>query len=717
MTSAILQGHPQGGARRPETLLHFGIGRRLPLTLQTESAECGLACLAMIAGYHGHETDLNRLRRRFRVSCHGATLKTLMDIAARLHFSPRALRLEPEQVRQLQLPCILHWDMNHFVVLKSVRGKRFTIHDPAMGRRVLNTEEFDQHFTGVALELLPTGEFRPLNETRKLTASHFWSGISGLASHIAKIGVLSLLLQLFAIASPFYLQTVVDDVILRGDHNLLLALALGFGLLLLIQTATTALRSQVILYLSSLLNMQMAANLFRHLIRLPMDYFSSRHMGDIVSRFASLTQVRELLTTGLVAAIVDGLMGLLTLVAMFFYDTRLTLIVLVVVLLYVALRLLLFRPLQRLTEEQIAAQARHDSHFMETVRAIQTIKLQQGEEDRQGEWQNCLARTINKQIRIVRWNISYDAINQLLFGLGNLLVVYFAARAVMDNAISVGMLFAFMSYKSRFVESMDALIAKLLEFKMLGLHLDRLSDIVFTIPEAGEDPPILHSLSSSDTLSLLGKIEVHGLSYRYGEADNYIFRNLSFTIHPGETVAIVGPSGCGKTTLLKCLMGLLEPTEGEVLIDDIPLRHMRDYRRQIAGVMQDDQLLSGSIADNIAFFDPKPDRQRILQCAEFSSIHEEILRMPMQYNTMIGDMGSSLSGGQKQRVILARALYCAPRILFMDEATSHLDMENEKEINRGLNALKITRIVVAHRPATIQTANQVINLSGQTTKA
>lgn len=703
--------HSTASQSRPEQLLRFVTGRRLPVIQQTEAAECGLVCLAMIAGYHGYDTDLVALRRRFSISNHGTNLKTLMDMAGRLNLAGRALRLESVHLGELQLPCVLHWDMNHFVVLKSVQRTKVIIHDPAMGERVLTREEFDRHFTGVALELMPTDGFQAGEECQRLKLRHFWSRITGLKRSMVQVLLLSLLLQTFAVVMPVYMQTVVDDVILRGDENLLLVLAIGFGLLVLIQIGTSALRQWVILHISSLLNMQMAANLFRHLIRLPMSYFSNRHMGDVVSRFGSLNQVRELLASGLVAALVDGIMALVTLTVMFLYDVQLTLIVLLFVVLYAVLRLLLFRPFRLLNEEKIVAQAKHDSHFMESVRAIQMVKMFQCENDRQGQWQNCLADSINKDIRIMRWRIGYDTINRLLFGLENLLVIYFAAIAVMGNLFTVGMLYAFVSYKSRFVESMDALIAKWIEIKMLGLHLDRLSDIVFTKIEKLDQDDSFAVGGSKAVQPLAGRIEVRNLGFRYGEAEAPAFENLSFSIEAGETVAIVGPSGCGKTTLLKCLMGLLEPAEGEVLVDGKPLGQVPEYRSQIAGVMQDDQLLSGTIADNIACFEPQPDRKRIVYCAQMACMHEEILAMPMQYNTLVGDMGTSLSGGQKQRIVLARALYRAPRILFMDEATSHLDVENESLVNNHIKQLAITRVLVAHRPETVESVGKQIDLA------
>lgn len=704
-------GSPSGStaaqiAARPDRLLNFGGARRVPMIHQVEAAECGLACLAMIASFHGYETDLAHLRQRFRVSNHGTNLKSLMDMAARLNLAGRALRLESHSVGALQLPCILHWDLHHFVVLKSVAHRKAIIHDPGSGERVLTKEEFDKHFTGVALELIPTSEFEPADTKRQLGLRHFWSHARGLKRSLLQILALSLVLQAFAIVSPFYMQTVVDDVILRSDHNLLVVLAIGFGLLLLIETGTQVLRQWVMLYLSSRLNIQMAANLFHHLIRLPMSYFSTRHMGDVVSRFGSLQNVRELLTNSLIAAVVDGLMAVLTLTVMFFYSVELTLLVLIVVLLYALLRLSLYRPVRLLTEEQIIAQARHDSYFMESVRAIQTIKLFQRENDRQSQWQNRLAESINSGIRITRWNMGYDTMNALLFGVENLLVIYFAASAVMGNMFSIGMLYAFVSYKTRFVSAMDTLIAKWVELKMLGLHLDRLSDVVFT--EREDQPETLFDRSRAQALA--GKVEVRNLSFQYGEIESPVFRNLSFVIEPGETVAIIGPSGCGKSTLLKCLMGLLQPTEGEVLIDDTPINKVPEYRSQIAAVMQDDQLLAGTIADNIACFESSMDFDRVVQCARMACIHDEIGRMPMQYNTLVGDMGSSLSGGQKQRIVLARALYRGPRILFMDEATSHLDLANELLVNSHINRLAITRVIVAHRPETVESAGRQISL-------
>ncbi|WNO07794.1 peptidase domain-containing ABC transporter [Teredinibacter sp. KSP-S5-2] len=706
--------------RQPESLLNFKLSKRVPTVLQAECTECGLACLAMVAGYHGYDVDMIALRRRFSVSSHGTSMRQIISMAGRLQLSSRLLRLEVEEIQHLQLPSILHWDMNHFVVLTKVKKNSVVINDPASGERVLTKEQFSQSFTGIALELSPTDAFEKKKDKTELKISHFWTRIVGLKRSLLQLFVLSLLLQLFAIITPFYMQTAIDDIVFRKDTNLLLVLAFGFFLLLMIQVATSTLREVIILKLSTRLSMQMSSNLFRHLIRLPLDYFSRRHMGDVVSRFSSLASIRDLLTTSLISAMVDGFMVIITLSAMFFYSVKLTGIVLIIVCVYGAIRWGLYRPFRLLSEEFLVSEAKESSHFMESVRAIQTIKLFQGENLRQNEWQNRLADSINKNIRISQWTIGYNTINGVLFGLENILIVYFAAIAVMENSISVGMLFAFVAYKTHFIASADNLITKWIELKMLGLHLDRLSDITFTQAEDVDsylDKEL--SLDQNDDLvakvstALEGSIEVKNLSFRYSESSPFLFENLNFVIEKGESVVITGPSGCGKTTLLKIMMGLLQPTSGTVLIDDIDVTKSRRYRSQIASVMQDDDLLSGSIADNISCFSASADMNKVMEFADMACIHNEIMHMTMQYNTLVGDMGSSLSGGQKQRVILARALYRTPRILFMDEATSHLDVNNEIAINNNIKNLNITRVMVAHRMETVNSAGREIALAAE----
>ena len=693
-----------------QSLLNFGGRHRLPLVLQTEATECGLACLAMVAGYHGHRIDLNTLRRRYPVSLKGVTLKALMALASHLKFACRPLRFDLHHLRDLRLPAIVHWDMNHFVVLKAVTAKTIVVHDPAFGERSYPLADASRHLTGIALELTPTEGFAPQDEAARLPLSAFWGQLRGGAQALAQIFFLSLILQVLVIASPFYMQIAVDEVISKGDVDLLLVLAFGFGGLAAISVAATALRSFILLILENTLSLQMVAKLFRHLVRLPLAYFEKRHIGDILSRFSSTQPIRNLLAEGLIAAFIDGVMAVATLVMIFVYSAKLAAVVLVALALYAALRVGLYRALRRQNEELIRAKAKEQSTFIETVRAMQSLKLFSRESESEGQWLNRYADTVNANVRLGRLNIGFKTVNDVLFGVENIVTVYLGARLALDNSLTVGMLFAFMSYKRHFIDKGVQLIEKALEFRILDLHLERLADIALSSPEPGHDRPPLAYARPID-----GRIELRNVSYRYAETEPFILDNLNLTIEPGEFVVISGPSGTGKTTLAKVMLGLLEPTGGEVAIDGTPLSTLgsQAYREHVAAVMQDDHLVSGSIADNICFFDPAFDMEWMIECARRAHIHDDIMAMPMTYNSLIGDMGSSLSGGQKQRVLLARALYRRPKILFLDEGTAHLDVEMERRINDTLRQLKITRVAIAHRPETIKAADRVFSLGNK----
>lgn len=685
--------------------LEFWSRKSLPVIIQSEAAECGLASLAMVAGYHGYHTDLTRLRQRFSISIEGCTLLDIMHFAEKLHLTSRPLRIELEDLDALQTPAILHWDMNHFVVLKKANEKRIVIHDPAGGEKTFTMEEASKHFTGVALELTPTKEFEKKEQKASLRFSDFWSRITGLKRSLLLIFMLSILLQVFTLATPYYIQLVIDDVILTGDTSLLTVLAVGFFLVLLFEIATNALRGFTLLHFGNQMNIQLGANLFHHLVRLPIAYFEKRHMGDVVSRFGSLQQVKQLLTTGVIEAIIDGLMAIITLAMIFFYSPMLSVVVLVAVITYAIIRIAMYKPFRNISEQEIMARAEENSNFMETVRGIQTIKLFGSEVKREGQWQNRYASAINHNIRLGNFKIGYDAINRALFGIENIIVVYLAAHLVIAGGFSTGMLFAFMSYKRQFMDKTANLIEKLIEFKMLGLHFDRIADIALTDKE--ELQPDQYR-----KLNIEGKVEVKNLSFAYSDATPNVIEKLNLTINAGESVAITGPSGCGKSTLLKLMLGLNKPSSGEILVDGISLNQIgaRQYRQQIAAVMQDDELLSGTVADNIAFFDTPVNMEKVVHCAQLAAIHDDISEMPMGYDSLIGDMGSSLSGGQKQRIILARALYKDPKILFMDEATSHLDTGLEEDINEAVSRLKITRVIIAHRKETIASADREIKL-------
>jgi ATP-binding cassette subfamily B protein RaxB len=686
--------------------LNFFARRTAPVVLQTEAAECGLACLAMVAAFHGHRSDLASLRSRFPISQKGATLAHLVQIAQRLNLAARALKLELAEIDQLSLPAVLHWDFSHFVVLTRVRGDKAVIHDPARGRCVMPRRELSRHFTGVALELTPTQEFEPRVEKQRLGLSRLIGRLPGAGSALAQILALAAVLEVFGIVAPFFMQAVVDHALVGEDRDLLTVLATGFLLLALVQVGVGALRSWAALVLATRLNLTLVTRLFRQLLRLPISYFERRHLGDIVSRFESLSVIQRTLTTGSIEAVLDGAMALAILIVMVCYSGVLAFVVLGAAAAYCVVRVASYRPLRQASEEHIVRLARQQSSFLETVRGVQSVKLFNRQQQRGAAYQNLLVEQFNAGVRVQRLQVVYRALNGALFGAENVAVIWLGALLVLDGGFSVGMLFAFVAYKQQFITRINALVEKSIEFRMLGLHTERVADVALAVPERdrpGEaEPP-------ADTT-----IELRNVSFRYADLEQPVLQDVNLRIEAGESVAIVGHSGCGKTTLAKIILGLLEPTTGEVLIGGVSLQRlgMAAHRERVGAVMQEDQLFGGSIADNIAFFDPEPDHQRIERCARLAAIHDEIVAMPMGYSTLVGDMGTVLSGGQKQRILLARSLYKEPRILVLDEATSHLDVLRERQVNHAVQQLQLTRIIIAHRPETIAACERVVDLGG-----
>jgi ATP-binding cassette subfamily B protein RaxB len=686
--------------------LKLGFGRnRVPLLLQTEAAECGLASLAMVAAYHGLHTDMPTLRQQFPLSLKGATMVDLTRIAGQMQLNPRALRAEMEHLPQLQLPCVLHWDLNHFVVLADMRHGKAVIHDPARGVRQMTMEEVSKHFTGVVLELTPAAEFKPRTERQSITLRQLLGRVTGLKRSLVQIFALALALEFFVLLSPFFMQWVVDSVLVTADRDLLLTLGLGFGLLVFVQVATGAIRSWAVLYLSATLNLQWLGNVFAHLMRLPVAWFEKRHTGDVMSRFGAVQQIQQTLTTSFIEVVLDGLLVVLTLAMMWVYSGTLTAIVLGCVAAYALLRWAFFRPLREATEEAIIHDAKKHSHFLESLRGVQSIKLFNRQEDRQARFMNLVVDAMNANIATRKLDLMFGVMHKLVFGLERVAVIWVGALLVLDRSFSVGMLFAFFAYKEQFAQRISGLIDKAVELKMLKLQGERLADIVLSPPETDVLVPTRQDVAA--------RIELRNVGFRYSDSEAPVLKAVSLVIEPGECVAIAGPSGCGKTTLLKLILGIHEPQVGEVRVGGVPLSKLglRTWRDMIGTVMQDDQLFAGSIIDNISFFDANPDVAWVEECARIASVHDDVLAMPMGFHTLIGDMGTSISGGQKQRLLLARALYKRPKILLLDEATSALDVDRERLVNQAVRQLNLTRVIVAHRPDTIASTNRVIVLS------
>lgn len=679
--------------------------KKLPIILQDEMMECGHACIAMISHFWGRRINLLNLRQLYQPSSHGITLRTISDICVALGFKTRAIKIPLESLRLLKKPAILHWNMNHFVVLKQIKKNQAIIHDPAIGIRYCSLTELSQSFTGIALEVETAATFTPSNTPGKFNLFALMQATSGLYRTLAILLIFALCFEVCTLLHPLFLQYVTDHLTPNGDDCQMYSFIFGFLILILIQAYIEYNRHQLALYLSKKLTEGFASNTMQHLLKLPLHFFHSRSQGDLQAKFQSIEQIQKKLSHDFINILLDGCLFILHLSIMFYYSRLLTSIVLVTLLLYSSLRYFSYQGLKKYTVNSIVHHAQVSSFFLETLRAITPIKTFAQENLRFNLWRNRYIDALNADIRIDQYEIFYQIMHQLLFNLEHLFIIGIGAKLVFTQQFSVGMLIAFLAYRLLLINKASSFLHQLFDYRLINIQLQRLSDILLQSPEK-IDPKMAYDGTIQSCLML------DHLSFQYHAMAPTLFSNINLSIEAGEKIVITGPSGCGKSTLLKIMMGLLSPTTGQVMIDHRSLSDfgVGNYRKMIASVMQDDMLLSGSILSNITFFAEEVDLAWVYQVAKLVCIDADIQRLPMGYETLLGELGTTLSGGQKQRLLLARALYKKPLILFLDEATSHLDIEHERQINHALKSLDMTQIMIAHRPETIQMADRVYQL-------
>ncbi|MGY3901075.1 peptidase domain-containing ABC transporter [Aeromonas lusitana] len=680
---------------------------KLPIFFQSELSECGLACIAMIASYHGHKINTASIRKQFNSFSMGAKLRDLMDLASQLYLLPRALRVDLHELGQLKMPCILHWNMNHYVVLADVKKKHIIVHDPAIGKVKVPFSKVSESFTGVALELTKKVSFEEISVENKISFRDILEKLPDIKSPLIQIIFLSFFLEAISIIPPLYMQFIIDGVLLNSDRELLLTIIISSLAILAINVIIQSIRSWAALVLSVKMNLSWMRNIFHHLLSLPIYFFEKRQIGDISSRFSSSISIQQTLTNYFIESLLDGIMALGTLVLMLLYSYKLAIISICSLVGYTFFRLAWYSYLKEITEEQLVISAQENSYFIETLRGIQSIKSYKKTLERESAWFNILINQTNIDVRLARFSIAYKFINTMFFGIAQSMTLWVGASLVIDSLLSIGMYMAFMSYSSQFTGRMSSLIDNIISLKMISLHIDRLSDIVSTEPER---TGICKALPCDKSNIYIEFVNVY---FRYSDDSEWVLNNVSFNINSGEVVAITGPSGCGKSTVIKLLMGFYYPQAGEVLIQGVSTKDIdKDTLRDLFScVMQDDFIFSGSIMDNIAFMDDSPNTVQVVKVAKQACIDTKITSLPMGYNTIVGDIGCPLSGGQKQRIILARALYKNASVFLFDEATSNLDKETEKNISDVICNSGVTTILVAHRDETIRSADRVIDLS------
>ncbi len=684
----------------------IGRPRRLRHIPQHQQSECGLACLAMIADFHGLRMDMTTTRAAIGGGGRGHTLQALMDAAEKLGLSGRPLKLEIEELAQLKTPCILHWNLDHYVVLEKARKQRALIVDPAGERRWWRMAQLDAHFTGVALELAPRADFRSADLRGVLPLKSIARSFDRLARTLAGLTIIALAMQVLSLAAPILSQILIDEVTTSQDSELLRSMLIAMGLLAAIAIPLQLLQGWIGIWLSTSISLQTSRNLTRRLFSLPVRFFRERHVGDVVSRMQSLAPIIQFATGSVVTGIVNLLKVSVAGVAMLIYSPVLMLISLAGMALRTAVVWSVLPTQRRLARDGLVAGAKQSSAMLESLRGSETMKALAGESERLAVWQTHLIDKLNLNVRGARIGMYSGAGLSALSEAEQIAFLGAGVLALFSGQITLGALFAFITLRGRFSAALGALIALFQQAYMLRLHAERLGDIVE------------HEAEPEDGLAvrrLEGSFEAQELGFAYGSNEGFVLRGFSCRIEPGQLVVLTGPSGSGKSTFLKLLAGLETPVEGRLLADgkEVGRLQRRDYRRQLGLVLQGDVLFRGSIAENISFFDPAPDPELIEKAARLAAVDAEIRQFPMGMASQIGDMGSNLSGGQAQRILLARALYRRPKALILDEATSHLDPATEERVVRMLKNLDITVVCAAHRPAILRHADQILDFSAK----
>jgi len=684
--------------------------RRLPFVEASESNECGLACLASVCEYFRGTVGLKEIQQLAVHSGRGETLLELRNLAERLGLTARGVGVELGGLEVLGKPAILHWEMNHFVVLERTTRAGIRIMDPAVGRMEVPWAEVDKSFTGVALELEPSDRWHTASRPpRKASVFDFVGPFSLWRTDVVLILLLSLLLEALVLVAPFQMQLSVDTAVAAGDGRLVWVLGLGFGVVVLIQSAVSLVRAWASTVFGARFGFALRDRFVRALHSKPPGFFLKHHTGDILNRAHSVDAIQTVVTGNLIQAMLDALMSVAMVAVMFLAVPLMAATVLAFGLLNIGVTTFLRQSALESSRRALRAGANADSAFLENTRAARAIRLFGKESVRTSVWRNKYVTLTNLNLGVSRLTMFSGQIAELTGTLGNVALISLGTWLVLDGRITLGTLMMFFAFKTFFVERLNSFVNYLMELRRVQTHAERIDTVL------GERRPADEELASAPFAVAPGegvRIEVRDVWFRYGNDAPWILQGVNLVVEPGESVAITGPSGSGKTTLMGVMLGLLEPTQGEVLVNGRNRRTISstDFSRLIGVVMQDDILFQGTVADNISFFDAPLSMERVKAAAEKANIAREIERMPMQYYSLLAEAAQDISGGQKQRLFIARAIYHEPQALFLDEATSHLDTESERLVSQAIRGMNMTRVLVAHRKETIASADRVFVL-------
>jgi ABC-type bacteriocin/lantibiotic exporter with double-glycine peptidase domain len=693
--------------RQPASPFERLFGRRMPVVLQQTIAECGAACLAMVLAWFGRASSLDECREQCGGGRDGVTAQALLEAARAFGLRGRAFKLDPNRFAHVPLPAIVHWELDHFLVVEGWSRTGVDVIDPAVGRRRLTADEFDAGFTGVVLVFEPGLGFRPAHATQapawKVCLRYALAAPSaGLLA--AQVLVASLVLQVPGLTMPLLTEVLVDRIVPGGLNGVVPTIGAVIVIVCLVQGVLTYSRGVALVNLQERLDERMTLAILEHLLSLPYRFFQARTNGDLLARVSSGATVAELLAGQTVSIVLDGALVVVYLAILFLRDPSFGAAAVVLGALQAAVLLFTARRTLELTRRRLLADADVQGNVVELLNGIATVKAS-GVEGRGLDRSAILvARRSQLSLEQGRLNAATEACLMALRMGTPLTFLWLAMGRILDGSASLGAMLGLVALATACLLPLASLVSTTGRLQLAILHFERLADIFRAGPEQADLVPT--------TPALGGRIELRNVSYRYDRTEPWIVRNVSLTVEPGQKAALVGPSGSGKTTLAMLILGLLEPTEGEVLYDSRPLRSLSrvGVRQQLGVVLQEPFLFSGSVRQNVAFADPGLSPERIEEAAKLAVIHDEIIALPMGYDTRLGDGGAGLSGGQRQRLALARALSGRPALLVLDEATSHLDLETEQRVEANLSALRCTRIVIAHRLSMVRTADIIMVL-------
>jgi HlyB family type I secretion system ABC transporter len=681
-----------------------------PFYAQQSAADCGAACIVMIGRYWGKVFKINRVRDMAIISRDGSSLKTLATAAESLGFNSRPVKASLDQLSQQKLPAIAHWRGNHYLVIYEINKKGVIVGDPAVGQRRLTAAEFIKNWTGYCLLLEPTVA---LSKNTEEESDTFWQLLELVKPHrvvISEIFVASIVLQLFGLISPIFTQLILDRAIIHKSADSLTTFSIGLLIMAIFQIMMGGLRQYLIYITAIRIDTAMIVGFIRHAFSLPLNYFDTRQVGDITSRMQENHKIRSFITGETLGLILDIMSVFVYVSLMFIYSWKLALLVLVTIPSFLILNVAATPFLKKISREVFTATAEENSYLIEALAGVRTVKSMSVEKSVRWRWEELLNQEVKQQYRSKMFGIKLQAASSALESFSGIALLWLGATLVISGEFSIGQMFAFNMLSANVISPFKRLAGLWNQFQEVTIAIERICDVIESPPEEN-----LHNDNRQRIGKLRGQVVFDRVTFRYNpHTENNTLENLSFEIKPGQTVALVGRSGSGKTTISKLLLGLYSPTTGKILIDGKELSNiaLHSLRSQIGVVDQNTFLFSGSILDNISLGHASASLKEVKQAALLAGADEFIRKMPMGYETQIGEGGGMLSGGQRQRLAIARALLGNPRLLVFDEATSSLDTESERIIQKNLENICQGRstLIIAHRLSTVRNADLILVL-------